>query len=149
MFSALWFAWQKSASRRRPRSHATSRRLYLEPLEDRTLLSAGPSGGLVPLSGSPNGSGSQPVVVPSQGGGGPGTSGGQGTSGGTGSGGPGYPLPPTTGPASPAPGTLGQSSPTIVMVPLTGTPGGSGPTLAVVPVVTGGGPTSVPQTSGG
>jgi hypothetical protein len=131
MFSNLWSALQKPASRRPQRSRSTSRRLGVETLEDRALPSGGPGGGLVSPSGStPGGSGSQPAAVLTQ-------SGGPGSSSGGSISGPGYPLPPSSGPSRPDPGTLDPTTSTAVLVPLTGTPGGPDPTLAVVPIVTG------------
>src|SRR5262249_53694189 len=113
-----------------------SRRLFLEPLEERALLSGGLSGGGPgPSLTTGSNSGSQPAVVLTQSGG-PGPSSGT-SSGGVGISGPGYPLAPTSGPTRLDPATLNQPLPTMILVPLTGTPGG--PSVAVVAVCTGGG----------
>jgi hypothetical protein len=138
MFSAWWFALKTSVFRRPPRSRPMTRRLCLEALEERALLSGGLSGGPGPLPTNSGGPGPQPVAVISQGGG-TGSSGGSG-SGGSGISGPGYPLPPNTAPPLPDPSTLSPTPPIMVLVPLTGTPGGPGPSLAVAPVCTSGGP---------
>jgi hypothetical protein len=139
VFSILWSAVLKPASRRPQRSRSTRFRLSVESLEDRTVPSGGSDSSVTQPSGSTSGGpGSPPAAVVTQTSS-PGTSGGQGTSGGTGSvniSGPGYPLPPSCGPTRPDAGTLDPSQPTTVLVPLTGTPGGPGPTLAVVPMVT-------------
>jgi hypothetical protein len=138
MFFAWWLALKQSVSRRPRRSLPATRRLCLEPLEERALLSGGLSGGPGPSATNSGGPGPQPVAVISQSGG-TGSSGGSGSSGG-GISGPGYPLPPSTAPPLPDPGTLSPTSPIMVLVPLTGTPGGSGPSLALAPVCTTGGP---------
>jgi hypothetical protein len=90
MLSTFWSAlWRSGAKRARP-ARPTGVRLFLEPLEERALLSSGPSiGGTGPTPSTDSTSGSQPAVVQ--------TSGGcTGSSGTTGSGntnisGPGYP----------------------------------------------------------
>jgi hypothetical protein len=141
MFAELWSALRKSPTRRPQRSGPLNRRLCLEALEDRNLLSGGPGPSTANVSGS--GSPQVAVVTPS---GGSSSSSGQ-TSGGSGSGavgisGPGYPLAPTSGPTRPDPTTLSQPPGGTTLVAITGTPGGPDPTVAVVPVCTGTSPVS-------
>jgi hypothetical protein len=139
MLAELWSALRNPPIRRPQRSRPLNRRPSLEPLEDRNLLSAGPS----PSSLSGSGSGPSQVAVINQSGG-TGSGSGQ-TSGGSGSGstgvsGPGYPLAPATGPTRPDPTTLSQPAGGTTLVSITGTPGGPDPTVAVVPVCTGASP---------
>jgi general secretion pathway protein D len=136
MFFSHWSGSRKSSSPQPQRPGPAGRRLCLEPLEDRVLLS-GPGGGLAPLATGSGSSQGQPVAVLNQGG--PGPSGGS-NSGSAGISGPGYPLAPAVGPTgSPS---AGQS---VVLVPFSGSPGGSGPTFALIPMlVTLGGPCNDP-----
>jgi hypothetical protein len=117
-----------SAMRPRTTAHRPPvRRLQLERLEDRMLLSGGPGGGSGPSLVQPP---SGPAIVS--------TSGGQGPSSNSG-GGPGYPLPPVAGPVMPPL----PVSPTLVFVMLPVTTGSSGGPSSPTPTTTGspGGPT--------
>jgi hypothetical protein len=115
MALSLWSRFVKGLSAKRvpsPRSHRPqpTRRLTVELLESRMLLSGGPgpssgssstqSAALVSQQGSPGGPAILTTGTGSPGGSGSTSGGGSGNSGPSSlnSGGPGYPLPPVTGP---------------------------------------------------
>ncbi|HEY7329545.1 MAG TPA: hypothetical protein VH592_18040 [Gemmataceae bacterium] len=133
MLSTFWSALWRSGSKRTRPVRPTGVRLFLEPLEERALLSSGPTvGGTGPTPSTNSTSGSQPAVVQT-------SSGGTGSSGTTGSGntnipGIGYPLPPTSGPTTSDP----SLAPITVLVPVSSTPGGATSSLGIIAVCTAG-----------
>jgi hypothetical protein len=136
MFSTFLKALNSRLSLQPQKAGRPSRRLCLESLEERAMLSGGP---LLSI-----GNGPQVGIVTNVSGGG--TGGGNGTTGGTNDtstsiSGQGYPIVPTSGPGRPGTGTLTQQGTTTTLIPLSGG-GGNGPSIAAVPVCLGspGGP---------